>query len=484
MSRIRCTAFDRLRRAPEEAALVVRSGWTLATTGTTSAGYPRAFFRALAARAGAGFVRDLCLWSIAPLGDPVDGALARAGALRSRLGMQANADLTAAINEGRVGYADWGVAAFSRKARMGAFGRLDLAVVEVAGIAEDGSLVPSLCVGDAPTLLALADRVVVEVNHWLPEGLEGIHDILVPEPPPRTAAIPILRPLDRVGVPRITFDPEKVVAVVESEEAPDAAEASPVGKVQEAIARNLRAFLEGEWNRGRLPRCLPPLQVGLGPLGDAVLDALAHGPWGPISLHSPLLGDAALRLLRAGRVTGVSGSGLFLSKGVLAELPGHLEALRTRLILRPVDLVASPEVIGRLGCIGVNSAIEVDIYGHVNSSHLPGGRLVSGVGGSVEYARNSLLSVFATPSTAKGEAFSAVVPRVSHCDHTEHEVDVVVTEQGWADLRGTDPRARARAIIDRCAHPRYRPLLREWLESAGCVHEPQVEGHGAVQARG
>jgi succinyl-CoA:acetate CoA-transferase len=262
---------------------------------------------------------------------------------------------------------------------------------------------------------------------------------------------------------------------VESEEAPEAAEALPATEVQRAIARNLREFLEATWRDGRIPRKLPPLQAGLGSLGDAVIEALSEGPWGPISVHSPLLGDATLRLLADGRIAAVSGSGLFLSKGALADLVGLLDAVGDRLILRPVDVVASPEVIGRLGCIGINSALEVDLYGHVNSSHLPGGRLVSGVGGSVEYARNSLLSVFATPSAAKGGAVSAVVPRVCHCDHTEHEVDVVVTEQGWADLRGTDPRERARRMIDRCAHPAYREPLRKWLEAAGFVHEPQLE---------
>ncbi|MDW7710239.1 MAG: acetyl-CoA hydrolase/transferase C-terminal domain-containing protein [Deferrisomatales bacterium] len=478
MSRILCPALERVRRSPEDAAALVQSGWTVATTGTTTGGYPRAFFRALTERAEAGVVGELCLWSIAPLGDPVDGALARARALRRRLGMQANPDLTQAINQGQVSYADWGVSAFCRKARSGAFGRPDVAVVEVAGIAEDGTLIPSLCLGDAPTMVALADRVVVEVNHWLPLGLEGIHDVLVLDPPPRTKPIPILKPLDRVGVPRIPVDPEKIVAVVESDEAPDPIAPAPIGEVQETIARNLRLFLEGEWHQGRLPKPLPPLQVGLGALGDAVVEAMTEGPWGPISLHSPLLGDAALQLLEAGRIEAVSGSGLFLSAAVLERLPRHLEAIRERLIIRPVDVVASPEVIGRLGCIGINSAIEVDVYGHANSSHLEGGKLVSGVGGSIEYARNALVSVFATPSTARAGAVSAVTARVCHCDHTEHEVDVLVTEQGWADLRGTDPRERAVRIIEGCAHPSHRPLLRARFEKAGSLHEPQIQDDG------
>ena len=51
-------------------------------------------------------------------------------------------------------------------------------------------------------------------------------------------------------------------------------------------------------------------------------------------------------------------------------------------------------------------------------------------------------------------------------DHTEHDVDVIVTEQGLADLRGLSPKERARLVIECCAHPDYRPPLREYFARA------------------
>jgi succinyl-CoA:acetate CoA-transferase len=76
------------------------------------------------------------------------------------------------------------------------------------------------------------------------------------------------------------------------------------------------------------------------------------------------------------------------------------------------------------------------------------------------------MSCFLTPSTAKNGAISAIVPMVSHVDHTEHDVAVVVTEQGLADLRGLSPKQRARKIIEHCAHPDYRPMLQDYFERA------------------
>jgi succinyl-CoA:acetate CoA-transferase len=95
-----------------------------------------------------------------------------------------------------------------------------------------------------------------------------------------------------------------------------------------------------------------------------------------------------------------------------------------------------------------------------------GSRIQNGIGGSGDFARNAYISFFLTPSTAKNGAISAIVPMVSHVDHTEHDVSVVVTEQGLADLRGLPPRKRARLIIENCAHPDYRPLLTDYFERA------------------
>ena len=155
----------------------------------------------------------------------------------------------------------------------------------------------------------------------------------------------------------------------------------------------------------------------------------------------------------------------------------NLQHYKQVLVLRPLDISCSPEVIQRLGVIALNGAIEVDIYGHVNSTHIGGGRILTGVAGSVEFARNSSISIFVTPSVTRGADVSCIVPMVTHVDHTEHDVTLIVTEQGYADLRGLDPRERAQVIIERCAHPSYRPLLRSYFERAMVQsggHEPQL----------
>ncbi|PNA58504.1 propionyl-CoA--succinate CoA transferase, partial [Pseudomonas sp. MPR-LB3] len=86
-----------------------------------------------------------------------------------------------------------------------------------------------------------------------------------------------------------------------------------------------------------------------------------------------------------------------------------------------------PEVIRRLGVIGANGMIEADIYGNVNSTHVMGSRMMNGIGGSGDFTRNAYISAFVSPSTAKGGAISAIVPMVSHVDHTEHDGMVIIT---------------------------------------------------------
>src|SRR5690606_11122037 len=124
-----------------------------------------------------------------------------------------------------------------------------------------------------------------------------------------------------------------------------------------------------------------------------------------------------------------------------------------RIGLRPQEITNHPELIRRLGCIAINGMIEADIYGNVNSTHIAGSRIMNGIGGSRAFARNAYLSVFMSPSTVKDGKVSAIVPMVSHVDHTEHDTMVVETEQGLADLRGLAPKQRAPEIINKCAHP-------------------------------
>ena len=98
---------------------------------------------------------------------------------------------------------------------------------------------------------------------------------------------------------------------------------------------------------------------------------------------------------------------------------------------------------------------------------------MNGIGGSCDYERNGYISIFTTASVTKDGRISSIVPMCSHVDSTEHDIDVIVTEQGVADLRGKGPLRRAEEIIENCAHPDYRPLLREYQRIDGKGHEPQ-----------
>lgn len=90
--------------------------------------------------------------------------------------------------------------------------------------------------------------------------------------------------------------------------------------------------------------------------------------------------------------------------------------------------------------------------------------MMNGIGGSGDFARNARLAIFVTKSIAKGGNISSIVPFASHIDHTEHDVDVIVTEQGYADLRGLAPSERVELIIENCAHLMYRDQLRAYYE--------------------
>jgi acetyl-CoA hydrolase len=193
-------------------------------------------------------------------------------------------------------------------------------------------------------------------------------------------------------------------------------------------------------------------------------------------MYTEVIQDAVIGLIRREKVRFASGCSLTVSNPVLGEIYQDLEFFRSRLLLRPQEISNSPEIIRRLGVLSINTALEADIMGNINSTHVLGRNMMNGIGGSGDFARNAFLSIFTCPSTAKGGKISTIVPLVSHLDSSEHSVQVVITEQGTADLRGKCPAERAEAIIGQCAHPDYRPLLREYVALAGESHSPQTLG--------
>ena len=160
----------------------------------------------------------------------------------------------------------------------------------------------------------------------------------------------------------------------------------------------------------------------------------------------------------------------------MEEFYADLDFFKSRIVLRPQEITNHPELVRRLGIISINTALEMDIFGNINSTHVLGKNMMNGIGGSGDFTRNAFLSVFTCPSTAKGGKISTIVPHCSHIDHSEHSVQAVATERGVALLRCQDPTARARSIIDHCAHPDYQETLTAYFESALGGHTPQTPG--------
>jgi succinyl-CoA:acetate CoA-transferase len=459
----------------DAAASLIEHGDHVGMSGFTGAGYPKAVPQALARhieqsnRDGGHF--RIGVWTGASTAPELDGALARVGGIETRLPYQSDPVCRARINAGEMDYIDIHLSHVAQYVWFGFLGRLNVAVIEVAGILEDGRLIPSSSVGNNKTWLDQADKVILEVNRAQPAGLEGMHDIYYgTERPPHRKPIPMTHPGDRIGEPYLHVDLDKVVAVVETD-APDRDTVYAVpDENSNRIAAHILDFFQHEVRQGRLPAELLPLQSGVGNVANAVLAGLNRGPFDKLTAFTEVLQDGMLEMLKSGKLALASATALSLSRSGTREFLDHLDFYRQRIVLRPQEISNHPELIRRLGVIAMNGMIEADLYGNVNSTHVMGTRIMNGIGGSGDFARNAYLSMFLTASTAKGGAISCIVPMVSHVDHTEHDVQVIVTEQGLADLRGLSPRQRARVVIERCAHPDYRPALRDYVaraESAG-----------------
>ncbi|HEX7852163.1 MAG TPA: acetyl-CoA hydrolase/transferase family protein [Sphingobium sp.] len=455
----------------EEATAFISDGMTVGMSGFTGSGYPKAVPTALAARIeaehGAGRPMRVKIWTGASTGPELDGALAKANGIEFRLPYNSDPIARERINRGEMDYLDMHLSQVAPVAWQGFLGPLDIAVVEVAGIREDGSLIPSSSVGNNKTWLDRAHGVILEVNRWQNPALEGMHDIYYGTAlPPHRVPIPLVRPDDRIGDPWFRCDPEKILAIVETDVPDRNAPFSPPDAAAAAIAGHLLEFLIHEVGQGRLPPSLLPLQSGVGNIANAVLAGLLDSPFEDMTAYTEVIQDGMLDLLDTGKLRMASATAFSLSPEAAARINADMGRYRDKMILRPQEISNHPELIRRLGCIAMNGLIEADIYGNVNSTHVMGSRIQNGIGGSGDFARNAYISIFMTPSTAKGGAISAIVPHVSHVDHITQDVQVIVTEQGLADLRGLSPKQRADLVIERCAHPDYRPALRDYYARA------------------
>ena len=466
----------------EQAAEFIQNGMTVGISGFTGAGYPKAVPGAVAAKAEAAHAKGeafkIRMITGASTADECDGVLARANAIEFRSPFQSDPTLRNQINAGDTAYMDVHLSHIEQQVRAGFFGEMDVAVIEVAGITEDGKLIPSLGVGTNVTWLQKAKKVILEVNARQNEKLEGMADIydsvgLAPFRKP----IPLTEAGGRIATPYMHCDLEKIAGIVLTD-APDRnSKFAEPDEMSKSIAAQIIDFFSHEVKMGRLPKNLLPLQSGVGNVANAVLAGLQDGPFDNLTGFTEVLQDGMLDLILSGKMLSASATALSFSPDALDRFNENIDFLRSKIILRPQEITNNPELIRRLGVIGMNAMIEADIYGNVNSTHIMGTKMMNGIGGSGDFARNSYLSFFVSPSVAKGGAISCIVPMVSHHDHTEHDVMVLVTEQGLADLRGKSPRERAKLIIENCSHPDYRDQLRDYYaraEKAGGLHTPHL----------
>ena len=468
--RLRCRALEEKLMSADEAAGLIEDGMTVAVSGFTPAGCPKAVPLALSAQVRGGKRKlRLTLLSGASTGEELDNDWAECGIIARRAPYMTSKALRAAVNgaaEQEIAYTDIHLGEFAQNARFGFYGRIHVALIEAAAITAEGNLIPTTAVGCSQTWIDLADKVIVELNLRQSAALEGFHDIYRAADPPRREPIPLTAPGQRIGRPYLTCPQEKIAAVVVStcEEKPRPF--PPADAVSAAIARHIVDFLLREKAAGRLSADRVPLQSGVGAVANAVLQGLKDSPLEHLSFYSEVMQDGILDLLDAGKADFASATSLSLSKEGIGRLFTDIERYRGKLVLRDSEISNSAELIRRLGVIATNTAVEADLYGNVNSSQMNGTTVYNGIGGSGDYARNALVSIFMTPSVAKGGKISCIVPMVTHVDHSEHDVDVLVTEQGLADLRGLSPKERARSIIENCAHPDYRAALRAYFDEA------------------
>lgn len=459
----------------DEAAALIPNEALVGFSGFTPAGAAKVVPRALASRAkalhAAGEPYQIRILTGASTGGSLDQALAEAEAISWRAPYQSSKGVRDLANKGKADFVDMHLSHVSQMVLQGVYGKMDFAVIEATEVTPDGRVYMTTSIGNNPSYLQYAEKVIIELNQYHSPRLREMADVLIVPPPPHRSAIPIMGPMTKIGVPYALVDPKKIVGVVHSNEPDEITPFSPAGDVSNKIAGNVVNFLLEEMAAGRMPKQFLPLQSGVGDVANAVLECLGKNPdIPPFTMFTEVFQDACVDLMESGRLVGASSTALTVTPAQLQRIYGNMDFYSRRIVLRPMEISNNPGLARRLGIIAMNTAIEVDIYGHVNSTHVSGTQIMNGIGGSGDFERNGFLSFFMCPSVAKGGCISTIVPMCTHVDHNEHSVQIVVTEHGLADLRALSPVKRARKIIENCAHPAYRGYLLHYLESAPPGH--------------
>jgi propionyl-CoA:succinyl-CoA transferase len=459
----------------DEAAQLVGHNSMIAFSGFTPAGAVKAVPFALAQRARAlhqsGQPFQIRVLTGASTGCSLDDALAEADAISWRAPYQSSVPLRKRINDGQVDFVDMHLSHVPQSVLFGFFGKIDFAVIEASRVTSDGRVYLTNSIGASPTFLQAADKVIIELNQSASAKISEMADIVIPKPPPFRPALDLDYPLQRIGKTFARVDPEKIVGIVDTNLLDELTEFTPPDATSNAIAQHVIHFLLQEMASGRIPPEMLPIQAGVGNVANAVLAGLGMHPDIPeLVMYTEVFQSAAYELMTQDKIRGASTTALALTPTQMSDLIDNIDHFASRIVLRPQEISNNPAVVRQVGVIAINTALEFDLYGHVNSTHVMGRSMVNGIGGSGDFARNAYLSIFMCPSTAKKGTISTVVPMCTHVDHNEHSVSVVVTEHGLADLRGLCPLDRAVRIIDHCAHPHYREYLHNYIRGAGRGH--------------
>ena len=459
----------------EEASLLIKDGMSVGLSGFAGAGDAKAVPLALAERINqSGEAMKISVFTGASLGLAVETAISDADIIAFRAPYQTNPSMRKRINKAETKFTDINLGGFSRMVKNDSFGRpLDIAVIEATALTPEGHIYPTTSVGVAPAMIEKADKVIVEINTTMPMQLCGMADVYDYGEPPFRAPLPLTRADQRIGVPYVKCGMHKIAAIVISEHPDTVRKLAEPDETSQKISEHLLAFFRKEVERGALPKNLLPLQSGVGSVANAVLLGLQDSDLEGLCFYAEVLQDGMLDLILSGKAVSASTTGIPLTPAGMKKFCDNADMLKDKIILRPQELSNGSEPIHRLGVISMNTALEADIYGNINSTHVMGTNMMNGIGGSGDFTQNAYISIFTTASTAKNGAISSIVPMVSHIDHTEHNVMVLVTEQGYADLRGLCPRDRALAIINNCVHPDYRDALLSYFNRA-CE---EVGGH-------
>ncbi len=461
--------------AAQEAAELIRHNDLVAFSGFTPAGAAKAVPRAIAKRAdrlhAAGVPFQIRVLTGASTGASLDDTLAEADAISWRAPYQSSRPLRSRINDGSVSFVDMHVSHLPQSVLFGFFGEVDMAVIEAADVTSDGRVYLTTSIGASPTFLQAAKKVIIELNRRQSIRISEMSDILIPKRPPFSHALDIDHPLERIGKPYVRIDPDKIVGIVETDELDELGHFTPPNSVSQSIASHVVDFLLRELAAGRIPPDFLPMQCGVGNVANAIMRGIGDNPEIPdFLMYSEVLQSSGFDLIRSGRVRGASTCALTLTPAQMDVLDEQVDFFASRIVLRPQEISNNPAVVRKLGVIAMNTALEVDLYGHVNSTHVVGRTMINGIGGSGDFARNAYLAIFVCPSVAKAGTISAIVPMCTHVDHNEHTVHAIATEYGLADLRGLAPKERAASIIENCAHPAYRDYLLGYLHEAGPGH--------------